>query len=124
MTFADTPDGPRVETTHWTDLVFIQDLLVAGTPDAREPGRSRTLPAITDPDLAAYVERFADEVRSGRYDDDAAAAARAWHDGLAELEARGVDDHHDTVVRDQIGDLLQEPLAAAGIDPEELLSFG
>lgn len=117
-----SPRGIAVASPSWYDLRFIQDLLESGPPGT--PSRFVAGPVVApidNPHLAAFVAHFLEEVRAGRFDEDVDAASVAWAAGLRKLEADGVDDHEDTAVREQLFDLLREPLGAAGLDAETVV---
>jgi hypothetical protein len=111
MEITDTPDGIRLSTIYWDDLRFLQDLLTTGAP--------RKASAIEDPALAAFVTAFLAEVEAGRFTGDEEAAA-AWVAGLRDLDP-APDDLDDTATREHLFAVIEQPLIAAGLDPETVV---
>lgn len=126
---ATTGDGIRIQARTAQDLVFIEELLTLGTPedpDAAAPLRDISLERLnvgSPADNAAVhsvLTAFLQELRARQITDDESAAAR-WAQAVRELEADGVQMLDDTAVRDQLYEILQQPLADAGIDAEYVI---
>jgi hypothetical protein len=110
MEITDSPDAIRLSTIYSDDLRFLQDLLTTSAPEA---------PAIEDPALAAFVTAFLAEVEAGRFMGDEEAAA-AWVAGLRSLDPVP-DDLDDTATRESLFAVIEQPLIAAGLDPEAVV---
>jgi hypothetical protein len=120
-------DAIRIEAPTSDDIAFIQELLTFGTPDDPDPaaGPPPTTPAFdlevgSREDNAAveqFVTAFLAEVDDGRLADDKAAAER-WARGMRDLQAAGIETLEDTTVREQLHEVLEQPLADAGLDAE------
>jgi hypothetical protein len=124
MRITHSADGIVMESPTWLDLVFVQDLLETGPPGTprRAVAATAGVASIDNPHLAAFVARYLEDVRAGRFAEDTDAAAAAWVQGITALAADGVDDHKDTVVREQLFAVLRDPLAAAGLDAESIVT--